>query len=86
VGVLAFAAAWTIVFEIQFFASLFGWLWSGYLPFEGVGKVAAEAIFAVSHIIMNAWIETSIYVSLSTISFAFIDSKVLISANILNHF
>jgi hypothetical protein len=50
-------------------------------------KVTTEAIFAVTQIIMNAWIETSVHMSLDTFFFvAFINSEVLIGAEVFNHF
>ena len=48
--------------------------------------MAAEAIFTITQIIVNAWIETSIDMSFATFSFvAFVNSEVLIGAEVFNH-
>jgi hypothetical protein len=50
--------------------------------------MAAESVFAVSHVVMDAWIKASIDVLLAAVffAFAFLNRKVLVSAKVLNHF
>lgn len=49
--------------------------------------MAAESVFAVAHVIMNAWIKASVDVFLATVffAFAFLNGEVLIGAKVLNH-
>lgn len=50
--------------------------------------MAAEAVFAVTHVIMDAWIKASVDVFLAAVffAFAFLNGKVLVGAKVLNHF
>lgn len=88
VGVSALVAIGAVVFVVDFFAGLFGGLWSVDLSSEGVGEVAAESIFTVSHVVMNAGVKASVDVFFATVflAFAFIDCKVLVGAEVLDHF
>ena len=52
-----------------------------------MGEVATESVFAVSHVIMNAGIETPIDVCFLRVSFAaLINYKILVCAEIFSHF
>jgi hypothetical protein len=53
-----------------------------------MGEMAAESIFAVSHVVMDAWVKASINVLFATVflSFAFFDGKVLVGTEVLEHF
>jgi len=88
VRVSTFVSIWAVVFIIKLFASLFSWFWSVNLSSKSVRKVTAKSIFAVSHVVMNTWIKASVDVLFAAVffTFAFFDCKVLISANILDHF
>lgn len=83
-----FGSGGTVVFIIQLFAGLFRWFRSIDLSFEGVWEMAAESVFAVPHVVMDAWIKASIDVLLAAVffAFAFLNRKVLVSAKVLNHF
>ena len=88
VGVSALVSIWAVVFVVELFAALLGRFWSVDLSSEGVGEVAAEAVFAVSHVVVDAWVKASVDVFFATVflAFAFFDGKVLIGAKIFDHF
>lgn len=49
-------------------------------------KMATESIFTVTHVIVNARVETSVNVSLLTVPFiALVDCKILIRTEVLSH-
>ncbi len=50
--------------------------------------MAAESVFAVAHVIVDAWIKASIDVLFITVllSFAFFNREVLIGTKVLDHF
>lgn len=78
----------TVVFIIQLFAGLFRWFRSIDLSSESVRKMATESIFAIAHVIMDAWIKASVDMFLATVffAFAFFNWKVLVGTKVLNHF
>jgi hypothetical protein len=88
VGVSALAAIGAVVFVVEFFAGLLGGFGSVDLSSEGVGEVTAESIFTVSHVVMDAGVKASVDVFFATVflSFAFFDGKILVSAEVLDHF
>lgn len=49
--------------------------------------MAAESVFAVAHVVMDAWVKASVDVLFATVffTFAFFDCKVLVGAKILDH-
>ncbi len=57
------------------------------MSLEGVREMATESIFAVAHVVMDAWVKASIDVLLTAvfISFAFFNSEVLVGAKVLDH-
>lgn len=83
----AFRSGGTIVFIVQLFAGLFSWFRSINLSFKSVREMAAESVFTVAHVVMDAWIKASIDMFLATVffAFAFFDRKVLVSTKVLNH-
>ena len=88
VGVSALAAIGAVVFIVKFFAGLLGGFWPVDLSSQGMGKVTAESIFAVSHVVVDARVKTSVDVFFSTVflAFAFFDCKILVGAEVLDHF
>ena len=50
--------------------------------------MAAKSILAVSHVVMDAGVKASVDVFFATVflSFAFFDGKILVSAEVLDHF
>lgn len=84
-GVFALVSGGAIVFVVEFFAGFLGWLWPGDLSLEGVREVAAEAILAVAHIVVNAGIETSFDMILALGLVALINSEVLVGTKVLDH-
>ncbi len=88
VGVSALAAIGAVVFIVKFFAGLLGWFWPVDLSSEGMGKMAAESIFTVSHVVVDARVKTSVDVFFATVflAFAFFDCKILVGAEVLDHF
>lgn len=85
--VSAFAAILTEVFIIELFAGIFIWLWSGDLSLQGVREVTTEAVFAIAQVVVDAGVETSVDMGFAAFSFiAFIDSEVLVGAEVFNHF
>ena len=49
--------------------------------------MAAESVFTVTHIVMDAWVEASFDMLFATVffAFAFFDRKVLVSTKVLYH-
>ena len=90
-GKTTFVALRTIVLVVKLSANVFGWLRSNNLPFDRVRKKTVEAVLAVSHVEMDAWVKASLYVQFSTFSTllggssrAFIDCEVLVSTQIFD--
>jgi hypothetical protein len=89
-----FVALWTIILVIQFAAYFFWGFWFDDLSLDRVRKKTVEAIFAISHIKMNAWIVATINMHFSTLgldvrtlsSLAFTNSEVLVSAESFDAF
>lgn len=82
-----FVALGTVVFVIEFAANFFRGFWLDDLSLDRVRKKAIEAIFAVSHIEVDARIVATINMNFSalglavrTLSLAFTDSEVLVRA------
>ena len=88
VGVSALVPIGAVVFVVQLLAGLLGWFGPVNLSSESVGEVAAESVLAVSSVVMNAGVKASIDVFFTTVlfTFAFFDCKVLIGAEVLDHF
>lgn len=88
VGVSALGAIGAVVFVVEFFAGVFGGFGSVDLSFEGVGEVAAESVLAVSHVVVDAGVETPIHVFLAAVlvALAFLHCKVLVRTQVLDHF
>ena len=95
-GKSASVALGAVVIVVKFAANFLGRLGLNDLSFDGMGKKAVEAVFAVSHIEVNAGVEASIDMLLATLgslrslrirsSRAFIHCKVLVGAQSLDVF
>jgi hypothetical protein len=85
VGVLALVSSGTVVLVVELLASFLGWLWPGNLALEGVREMAAEAIFAVAHIVVDAWVEAPFNMVLTLTLVALLNGEVLVGAKILDH-
>mgnify|MGYP006876293707 FL=1 len=57
------------------------------MSFKSVREMAAESVFTVAHVVMDAWIKASIDMFLATVffAFAFFDRKVLVGTKVLYH-
>ena len=88
VGVSALVSIGAVVFVVKFFAGLLGRFWPVDLSPKGMGEVAAESILTVSHIIVDAGVKAPVDVFFATVllAFAFFDCKVLVGAEVLDHF
>jgi hypothetical protein len=88
VGVSAFVSIGAVVFVVKFFAGLLGRFGPVDLSSEGMGEVAAESILAVSHVVVDAGIKAPVDMFFATVllAFAFFDCKVLVGAEVLDHF
>ena len=91
VGKATLVALGAVVLVVEFAADIFGGFWLDDLPFDGVREMAVEAVFAVSHIEVDARVVASINMvlaallsDLSTLALAFADSKVLVGTEILD--
>ena len=81
----ALVALGTIVLIVKLPADILGGLWLDDLSLDGVREEAIEAILAVAHVEVDAWVEAPFNMELATLladlsvgALAFADSKVLI--------
>ena len=87
VAKLALVPQGTVILVIQLAADLLGGLRSDQLSLDGVGEEAIEAVFAISHVEMNAGVEAALHVGLGALRgvVALVDREVLVRAEVLNH-
>ena len=57
------------------------------MSFKSVRKMAAESVFAIAHVVMDAWIKASIdmFLVIVFLAFAFFDRKVLVGTKVFYH-
>lgn len=81
-GELAAIAERTVILEVQLLANLFGGLWLDDLSLDGVGEEAVEAVLAVSHVEVDAWVVAAIDMGLAALTGALVDCEVLFGAEV----
>ena len=90
-GKAALVALGAIVLIVKLPADIFGGFWLDDLSLDGVREKAIEAVLAVTHVEVNAWVEAPFNMELATLladlsvgALAFADGKVLISTKTFN--
>ena len=86
VRVSAFVSKRAKIFEIEFFADVFGGFWLDNLALDRVREEAVEAILAVTHVEVDAWIEASVHMVLAAFLrvVTFIHCEILVRTEILH--